>query len=111
MNLSEKIAIVRKARRYTQEELGDKVGVSRQTVSSWEKGDYEPTLDNIRAITEALNVSFDTLLNDKVDLNDKQELNIALKNLDEDTKRKGIVRNQHFQPIISNNSIMIFTPD
>ena len=31
MNLSEKIAIVRKARRYTQEELGDKVGVSRQT--------------------------------------------------------------------------------
>lgn len=88
MNLSEKIAIVRKARRYTQEELGDKVGVSRQTVSSWEKGDYEPTLDNIRAIVEVLNVSFDTLLNDKVDLNDKQELNIALKNLDEDTKRK-----------------------
>lgn len=88
MNLSEKISIVRKARRLTQEELGDKIGVSRQTVSSWEKGEYEPTLDSVRAIAEVLNVSFDTLLNDKVDLNDIQELNVALKNLDNDTKGK-----------------------
>ena len=38
MNLSEKISIIRKARKYTQEEMGDKIGVSRQTVSDWEKG-------------------------------------------------------------------------
>ena len=88
MTLSEKIAIVRKARRFTQEELGDKVGVSRQTVSSWEKGEYEPTLDSVRAIAEVLDVSYDTLLNDKVDLSDKSALNVALKNLDDDTKGK-----------------------
>ena len=88
MTLSEKIAIVRKARRFTQEELGEKVGVSRQTVSSWEKGEYEPTLDSVRAIAIVLDVSFDTLLNDKVDLSDKTALNVALKNLDEDTKGK-----------------------
>ena len=88
MNLSEKIAIVRKARRYSQEELGDKIGVSRQSVSEWEKGKFEPTLENIRAIAQVLDVSFDTLLNEKVDLSDDQVLNVALKNLDSETKGK-----------------------
>ena len=88
MNLSEKISIIRKARKYTQEEMGNKIGVSRQTVSDWEKGKFEPTLDSIRAIAEVLNVSYDTLLNEKVDLNDKVQLNVALKNLDNETKGK-----------------------
>ena len=88
MNLSTKIAIIRKARRFSQEDLGDKIGVSRQTVSSWEKGDYEPTLDSIRAIAQVLDVSFDTLLDDSIDLKDEQTLNRALKHLDEGTKEK-----------------------
>ena len=88
MNISEKISIIRKARGYTQEELGEKVGVSRQTVSSWEKDDFEPTLDSIRALSVVLDVSFDTLLNERIDLSDKQELNVSLKNLDSDTKGK-----------------------
>ena len=96
MNLSEKIGIIRKARKFTQEELGDKIGVSRQTVSSWEKGEFEPTLDSIRAIAQVLNVSFDTLLDDEIDLKDKQVLNRALKHLGEETKEKVIVL--HFLP-------------
>lgn len=88
MNLSEKIAIIRKARKYSQEEVGEKVGVSRQTVSSWEKGEFEPTLDSIRAIAQVLNVSFDTLLDDSIDLADEHSLNRALKHLDEGTKNK-----------------------
>ena len=93
MILSDKISIIRKARAYTQEELGNLVGVSRQTVSDWEKGKFEPTLDSVRAISGVLNVSYDTLLNDKVDLDDKVVLNVALKNLDNDTKGK--VNNSH----------------
>ncbi len=88
MKLSEKIYITRKARRYTQEELGYKINVSRQTVSDWENGKYEPTLDNIRNLSEVLEVSFDVLLNEKINLNDNDELNKALKNLDNDTKGK-----------------------
>lgn len=86
MDLSEKIAIIRKARRYNQEDLGFKIGVSRQTVSSWEKGEYEPTYDNLRAIAKVLDVSFDTLLDKDIDLNDEKQLNSALKHLDENTK-------------------------
>ena len=88
MNLSDKIAIIRKARRLTQEELGDRIGVSRQTVSGWENSDFEPELDNVRALATVLNVSYDTLLNDDIDLSDKQVLNISLKHLDEETKGK-----------------------
>lgn len=88
MKLSEKIKIIRKARGYSQEELGDKVGVSRQTVSDWEKGKYDPTLESIRFLAQELEVSFDTLLDEDIDLNDKRQLNIALKNLSEETKEK-----------------------
>ena len=88
MNLSEKIGIIRKARSYSQEKLGDKIGVSRQTVSSWEKGEFEPTLDSVRAIAQVLDVSYDTLLDDHIDLNDQQALNRALKHIPEQTKEK-----------------------
>ena len=88
MNLSDKIKIIRKARGYSQEELGDKVGVSRQTVSEWEKGKFDPTLDSIRCLAQVLEVSFDTLLNENIDLNDSHQLNISLKNLSEETKEK-----------------------
>lgn len=88
MNLSDKIRIIRKARGYSQEDIGYKIGVSRQTISDWENGKFEPTLDSIRAVSKVLDVSFDTLLNERVDLNDKTMLNIALKNLSNDTKGK-----------------------
>ena len=88
MKLSEKIKIVRKARGYSQEELGKKVGVTRQTVFDWEKGNYEPNLDSMRFLTQELEVSFDTLLDEDIDLNDRRQLNIALKNLSEETKEK-----------------------
>ena len=87
MYLSQKISIIRKARRLTQEELGDKVGVTRQTVSDWEKGKYDPTLDSIRAIAQVLNVSYDALLNEDIDLNDELTFNRILKNLDNEIKK------------------------
>lgn len=93
MKLSDKIRIIRKARGYSQEELGYKLtrvkdGISRQAVSDWENGKSEPILDNIRDLAEVLNVSYDALLNDDINLNDKHVLNAVLKNLDSGTKEK-----------------------
>ena len=76
MQLADKIRIIRKARGYSQEQLGDKLsrisenGLSRQAVSDWENGKTEPKLDNIRDLAEVLNVSFDALLDDNIDLDD-----------------------------------------
>lgn len=84
MELFDKIRILRKARGLSQEQLGyslsrvNKDGISRQTVSDWENGNFEPKLDNIRDLAEVLNVSFDTLLDESVDLNDEKVLNAVL---------------------------------
>lgn len=74
MQLADKIRIIRKARGYSQEQLGDKLsrvsenGISRQAVSDWENGKTEPKLDNIRDLAEVLNVSYDALLDENIDL-------------------------------------------
>ena len=94
MNLAEKIRIIRKARGYSQEELGYELkksnpnGISRQSVSDWENSNSEPKLDNIRDLAKVLNVSYDTLLDENIDLNNSETLNIALKNLSKETKEK-----------------------
>ena len=84
MKLFDKIRILRKARGLSQEQLGyslsrvNKDGISRQTVSDWENGKFEPKLDNIRDLAEVFNVSFDTLLDESVDLEDEEVLKAVL---------------------------------
>ena len=94
MKLSDKIRIIRKARGFSQEGLGqnlskvNKYGISRQTVSDWENGNCEPKLDNIRDLAQVLNVSFDALLDESIDLDDADVLNAVLKNLSTETKER-----------------------
>ena len=45
----------------SQQDLADKVGVSRQTINAIEKGDYNPTINLCIAICEALNKTLDEL--------------------------------------------------
>lgn len=93
MELSDKIRIIRKARGFSQEALGDslsrtsKDGISRQSVSDWENGKSEPKLDNIRDLAHVLNVSFDALLDESIDLNDRHVLASVLKNLSPEIKQ------------------------
>ena len=92
MKLSEKIRILRKARGMSQEEFGYSLseateGVTRQTVSDWENGKFEPKLDNIRDIARVLGVSFDVLLDETIDLNDAETLKSVLHNVPLDTQK------------------------
>lgn len=45
MNTGEKISKIRKMSGMTQEELAEKMNVSRQTISKWEKGTSSPDLE------------------------------------------------------------------
>ena len=93
MKLSDKIRIIRKARGLSQEALGDSLsrvsenGISRRSVSDWENGKAEPKLDNIRDLAEVLNVSFDALLDENIDLNDNRVLSSVLKHLSPEMKQ------------------------
>jgi len=59
--LGDNILATRKLNNMTQEELAEKVGVSRQTLSKWETGESSPDLDKARQLADALNVSLDEL--------------------------------------------------
>ena len=67
MILAEKIAFLRKKNGWSQEELGEKLGISRQSVSKWESGASIPDLDKIIKMSGLFCVSTDYLIKDEVE--------------------------------------------
>lgn len=67
MTFNEKLTKLRKANAMSQEELAEKVNVSRQAISKWELGDSIPDSDKIVALSEIFNVTTDYLLKDDLD--------------------------------------------
>ena len=65
--LCDNIRRLRRAAGLSQEELAGRLGVSRQSVSLWEQGETNPTVENIYAMTEVLGVSFDELMAEPAD--------------------------------------------
>lgn len=65
MKLSEKIIRLRKGRELSQEELAERLGVSRQAVSRWESGTALPDAGNLRQISRLFEVSADYLLDEE----------------------------------------------
>ena len=60
-----KLKAARAAMDMSQQELADKVGVSRQTINSIEKGDYNPTIRLCIAICKVLGKTLDELFWDE----------------------------------------------
>lgn len=63
---------LRKANGYSQEVLAEKLGVSRQSVSKWERGEASPDIDNLMLLAKIYGVTLDELLdteNEKVVVN------------------------------------------
>ena len=65
--LGENIRNLRKENKMSQEQLAEKLDVSRQSVSLWENGQTTPSMDNIIAIANIFGVSTDVLLKDNVE--------------------------------------------
>lgn len=62
MNIADRILNLRKARGISQEELADKIGVSRQAVSKWESEQSTPDIDKIILLSDYFDVTTDYLL-------------------------------------------------
>ena len=61
MTFQETLLRERKKRGLSQEELAERLGVSRQAVSKWETGEASPDLSKLLSLSEALDVSLDVL--------------------------------------------------
>ena len=66
MTLGEKLSKLRKENNYTQEQLADVLGVSRQSISKWESDTAYPETDKLIKIGKLFECSMDYLLNDTV---------------------------------------------
>lgn len=64
-DLGQKISALRKTKNLSQEELAEKLGVSRQAISKWERNESLPDVYNLVNIADALEVSLDLLINEK----------------------------------------------
>lgn len=69
MTLGDKLKEARKSLGLSQEQLAQKLCVSRQAITKWETGKGTPDVENLRAISALLNISIDYLLDDGKDMN------------------------------------------
>ena len=68
MILADKILELRKQNGWSQEELADKLGVSRQAISKWEGAQSIPDMERIIALSRLFGVTTDLLVKDELDI-------------------------------------------
>ena len=64
--LGDKILKLRKKQGLSQEQLGEQVNVTRQTISNWELNETTPNPEQLKLLSKALNVSIDELLDNEI---------------------------------------------
>lgn len=66
MKLGNNILKLRKKKGISQEQLGEKINVTRQTISNWELGETFPNPEQLKLLSKELDVSVDELLNNDI---------------------------------------------
>ena len=66
MEIGKKIMELRKKKGLSQEQLADKVGVARQTISKWELGETSPDLKQAKELSKIFNISLDELVDNNI---------------------------------------------
>ena len=79
MNLGERLFELRKAKNLTQDDVAEKLNVSRQTVSKWETDQSTPDFDKIVPLCELFEIGVDELLTGKKPVEEKKQENVLTK--------------------------------
>ena len=89
MAFSNKLYCLRKQKGLSQDELGSKLNVSRQTISKWELGETTPELEKLIALSDFFQISLDELVmgakereSTKIELSRKSNLEIIIDSID-----------------------------
>lgn len=96
MKFGDNLKLIRKSRKISQEELAEKLGVSRQSVSKWETGENYPSMQNIMCLCTIFKCKINELVHeDFIDINfldDEIKMSIVKFKKDEQRKMKGITK-------------------
>lgn len=72
MLFSEKLKMLRKENNLTQEELSEKINVSRQAITKWESGEGIADIENLKQISDLFNISIDELVKEDLEVERKE---------------------------------------
>lgn len=110
MNFGEKLYELRKEKKLSQEEVADKLNVTRQTVSKWETNQSTPDFDKVLPLCELFGISADELLSgnrkDNENENVKEENKEEVKTEEEKTLSKQEIRRKSAEVV--STSIFIY---
>lgn len=82
MNFNEKLIELRKSKGLSRDELGQRLGVSRQTISKWELAQTYPDFQRLVLLSDYFGMSLDALVKD-IDVQEVREKNLNDKQLSE----------------------------
>lgn len=66
MEIGKKITDLRKNNKLSQEDLAEKLGVTKQTISKWELGQTYPSINQAKELSKIFNISLDELVNNDI---------------------------------------------
>lgn len=66
MEIGNKIVELRKKNNLSQEDLAEKIGVARQTISKWELGETQPDIKQAKKLSNVFNISLDELVGNNI---------------------------------------------
>ena len=87
MKFSDNLIKLRKGKGWSQEDLADKLGLSRQAVSKWEVGTSKPDIDNVIKLSKLFEISIDELVNNEIVKTDAISIEVKKK----DNKQKMLI--------------------
>ena len=99
MKFGENLKSLRKSYKITQEQLAEKVNVSRQSVSKWENGESYPEMNNILELCKIFHCKVTDLINDFI---------IDIDSLDEDVKMNVVKFREEKQKRVKNFCTVIY---
>lgn len=105
IEIANRLIKLRKKNGYSQEELADKLGISRQAVSKWERAEASPDTDNLICLAKLYGVSLDELLStdegiDKIvkeQVKDDSEEKDSSITLEDDDGSKVVIKGNHIE--------------
>ena len=116
IEIADRLIKLRKKNGYSQEELADKLGLSRQAVSKWERAEASPDTDNLICLAKLYGVSLDELLSTDEDVDTivkeqvkseevKEEKDSSI-TLEDDDGSKVIIKGKHVECIDKDGHIL-----
>lgn len=78
LEFGNRLAFMRKEKGLSQEGLAERLGVSRQAVSKWERGEASPDTDNLIALSSLYGVTMDELVHGKICAGAKQKESVHI---------------------------------